>query len=47
LVSEHLHERRQAKAEAHHLGCEGVAQPVRVDRKSQTNRILGRARVLC
>lgn len=38
LVSENLHERRQANAEAHHLGCEGVAQPVRVDPAGATRK---------
>ena len=38
LVSEHLHERPQANAQAHHLGCEEVAQPVRVDPAGATRK---------
>jgi len=36
FVPQHLHERRQADAEAHHLSREGVPQPVRVDLASAT-----------
>src|SRR5215472_14857129 len=30
-VSHHLHKRWQADPKAHHLGCEGVTKPVRID----------------
>ena len=38
FVSHHLHERRQADAEAHHLCGEGVTKPVGVDVAGATRR---------
>ncbi len=37
-VTQHLHEGQQADAEAHHLSCEGVTQPVGVDVAGATRR---------